>query len=331
MRLMKRNARTISLLITMLGAPLLASALALRDDESEALASKLKLSQPQPTEPEDSVSRPGPLPAAPVSSTPLRFETFKVQNQKSIQQLEAQLGPDGFTAMLKVNRVDKKHIRVGDSLLIPHIGNDLLSLAPFPRQLETAGNVPKLVLVSRRVQAFGAYEHGTLVYWGPTSTGKKSTPTPAGLYHANWKAKEKRSSINQSWILPWCFNLDDNAGIAFHQFDLPGYPASHGCVRLLEDDAKWIYDWADQWVLSKADSSVVAFGTPVIIFGDYSYGEKPVWKNLTEDPKSAAISTTEAGLVLGQFLVAIEKESLQRVSTTNTAVSAVSSDPCKVK
>src|SRR5262245_44253652 len=326
MRLMKRNARTISLLLTMLGAPLLASALALRDDESEALASKLKLSQPQPTEPEDSASRPRELAAVPVPSTPLRFETFKVQNQKSIQQLETRLGPDGFMAMLKVNRVDKKHIRVGDSLLIPQIGNDLLTLAPFPPQLETAGNIPKLVLVSRRVQAFGAYEHGTLVYWGPTSTGKKSTPTPAGLYHANWKAKEKRSSINHSWILPWCFNLDDNAGIAFHQFDLPGYPASHGCVRLLEDDARWIFDWAEQWIVSKVDSSIVAFGTPVIIFGDYSYGEKPVWKNLVDQPQSSAISIAEAGSVLGQYLVSIEKESARRTSTRNAQLSAVSSD-----
>ncbi|HKA20987.1 MAG TPA: L,D-transpeptidase [Blastocatellia bacterium] len=324
---MKRNARTVSLLITLLGAPLLASALALREEESDAITSKHNLSQPQPTEPEDSISRPAaPTKTATLSVSRLGFEIFKVQNQKSIQQLESRLGPDGFLTMLKVNRIDRKHIRVGDSLLIPHAGEDTLALAPFPRQLQTAINIPKLVLVSRRVQAFGAYEHGTLVYWGPTSTGKKSTPTPAGLYHANWKAREKRSSINQSWILPWCFNLDDNSGIAFHQFDLPGYPASHGCVRLLEEDARWIFDWAEQWIVSKVDSSIVAFGTPVIIFGDYSYGEKPVWKNLVDQPQSSAISIAEAGSVLGQYLVSIEKESARRTSTRNAQLSAVSSD-----
>jgi len=37
--------------------------------------------------------------------------------------------------------------------------------------------------------------------------------------------------------------------VSFHKFDLPGYPASHGCVRLPEEDAKWIYDWADHWTL----------------------------------------------------------------------------------
>jgi len=223
--------------------------------------------------------------------------------------------------MLKVNRVDRKHLRIGDSLLIPHTGNDPMALAPFPLELESAVNVPKLVLVSRRVQAFGAYENGKLVYWGPTSTGKKSTPTPAGLYHANWKAKEKRSSINQSWILPWCVNLDDNQGIAFHQFDLPGYPASHGCVRLLEEDARWIYDWAEQWILSKADLSIVAYGTPVVIFGDYV---RPVWKSISDDPKSAAISNEEAANAVGQYLSVIQKESAQRASTRNAEAAAAS-------
>jgi lipoprotein-anchoring transpeptidase ErfK/SrfK len=327
MRLMKRNARTISLLITLLGAPLLASALALRDEEADS-ASKLKPSQSQPTEPVD--SRPAAASTATIPSTPIKFEIFKIQNQKSIQQLESRLGPDGFLTVLKVNRVDKKHLRVGDSLLIPQTGNELLVLAPFPSQLESAVNVPKLVLVSRRVQAFGAYENGKLVYWGPTSTGKKTTPTPTGLYHANWKAREKRSSINQSWILPWCFNLDDNAGIAFHQFDLPGYPASHGCVRLLEEDAKWIYDWAEQWILSKVDLSIAAFGTPVIIFGDYSYREGPVWKSLADDPKSAAISNAEAGDALAQYLSVIEKESAQRALTKNAQVSASSTVLCNI-
>src|SRR5262245_39531163 len=149
MRLMKRNARTISLLITMLGAPLLASALALRDEESDPLTSKFRM--PQPTEPNDSIARTAAHTTKPLPSTSLRFEIFKVQNQKSIQQLESRLGPEGFLAMLKVNRIDKKHIRVGDSLLIPQIGDDRLMIAPFPRDLEAAVNVPKLVLVSRRV------------------------------------------------------------------------------------------------------------------------------------------------------------------------------------
>jgi len=242
----------------------------------------------------------------------VHVEVFKVQSCKSITELESRLGKNAFAAMLKMNRIDKRHIHTGDTLVIPEASADLMGIVRFPIQLEVARKIPKLVLVSRRVQAFGAYESGTLVRWGPTSTGKKSTPTPAGLYHANWKAKKRRSSVNQSWILPWCFNLDDIAGISFHQFDLPGYPASHGCVRLLEQDAKWIYDWAEQWTLSKIDHSILAFGTPVVIFGDYKYGETPLWKRVADDPGATAISVAETENALNQHLVMIETKARAR-------------------
>lgn len=299
MRLMRRISRTALLIIAILVAPLLASEIASRWKESSAVPLRGALSA---ADSEDSRNlRPLPLPAP----LPPPFELFKVQTRKSIGELQLRLGADKFAAMLKLNRIDRKHVRAGNLLVIPSANADLISFAPFPLQLEVAQNIPKLILVSRRVQAFGAYESGKLVRWGPTSTGKKSTPTPAGLYHANWKSKQTRSSVNASWILPWCFNLDNFGGVSFHQFDLPGYPASHGCVRLLEEDAKWIYDWADQWTLSKTDQSILAFGTPVLIFGDYRYGEKPVWTRLAEDPAATAISIAETEIALNQHLVMI--------------------------
>jgi hypothetical protein len=307
MRLMKRHSRTALLLAVILAAPLLASAIASRTRELDFIRTTIQTGQSKTADADDTGNRPPRT--APLTSTPaaaVQFEVFKVQRRKSITDLGSRLGIAGFDAMLKINRTDKSHIRIGDLLVIPNATADLLSIAPFPAQLELARTIPKLVLVSRRVQAFGAYESGRLVRWGPTSTGKKSTPTPAGLFHTNWKAKETRSSVNQSWILPWCFNLDNFAGVSFHKFDLPGYPASHGCVRLLEEDAKWIYDWADQWTLSKTDHSILAFGTPVVIFGDYSYGEKPLWKRLADDPGATGISAAEAANALNQHLATIE-------------------------
>jgi hypothetical protein len=238
----------------------------------------------------------------------------KLQGQKSIKELEARLGPDVFTLVLKINRLDRKHLRSGTSLLIPDANADLASVSPLPLHLEAGRSIPKLVLVSRQAQAFGAYEFGKLVRWGPTSSGKKSTPTPAGLFHTNWRARESRSSVNQSWILPWCFNIDNVKGIAFHKFDLPGYPASHGCVRLLEEDAKWLYDWAEPWLLSKPTESILAFGTPVIIFGDYSYGEKAPWQRLADDPTATAISITEIDGVLNKYSPTIASRARARES-----------------
>ena len=122
---------------------------------------------------------------------------------------------------------------------------------------------PRLLLVSRRVQAFAAYEAGTLVRWGATSTGRRETQTPAGLFATNWRSKLRRSSDNGEWLLPWYVNFVNESGVSFHQFALPGYPASHACARLLIDDAKWIYDWVELWTLDATRQRIEVYGTPV--------------------------------------------------------------------
>jgi len=210
-----------------------------------------------------------------------------------------------MAVLLKLNRLDARHLRAGATILIPEQIDELINYSPFPHRLNTGREIPKLILVSLRVQAFAAYEYGNLVRWGPTSSGKKASPTPAGLYHTNWKSKANRSSINNEWLLPWYFNLDSQRGIAFHQYDLPGYPASHGCVRLLDDDAAWIYGWADQWMLSADRSRVEVDGTPVIVFGKYDYGKEAPWKHLATDYRAASLTESElvdrAGSAHGEF------------------------------
>ncbi|MCI0491248.1 MAG: L,D-transpeptidase [Blastocatellia bacterium] len=245
---------------------------------------------------------------------PIAYQAFPVQGTRSIAEFKKRFEGEQRSLILKVNRIDIKHLRKGDTLFIPDETDDPLVLAPFPLELEQVRDIPKILFVSRRVQAFGAYESGKLVRWGPTSTGKKSTPTPARLYHTNWKAKLTRSTVDSSWILPWCFNLDNSEGISFHQYDLPGYPASHGCVRLLEEDAEWIYSWADQWVLSDSRRSIAAYGTPVIIFGDYNYGAKPPWKRLADDPVAATVEPSEIEEHTKQHLPVIESRARERGS-----------------
>ena len=69
-------------------------------------------------------------------------------------------------------------------------------------------------------------------------------------------------------------------GVSFHLFDLPGYPASHACVRLLQRDAEWLYRWGDQWSLDDSHRNVVIPGTPVLILGVYRYHASPPWLSL---------------------------------------------------
>ena len=117
------------------------------------------------------------------------------------------------------------------------------------------------------MQAFAAYDSGRLVRWGPISSGRIEKPTPVGLYHANWKARTRTSTIDEAWLLHWVVNIDSHGGISIHEYELPGRPASHSCVRLLERDARWVYHWVELWALGADHRHIDHEGTPIVVFG----------------------------------------------------------------
>ena len=231
--------------------------------------------------------------------------SFRLVTSESYGRL-ASLDSAQLLTLLKLNRVDLSHVRRG-SLIVPDSIGEELSYAPFPGRLSSLDSVPKFILVSRSVQAFGAYEHGRLVRWGPTSTGKQETPTDSGLFFTNWKSRQAISTEDSTWVLKWYFNIVSATGIAFHEYDLPGRPASHGCVRLLEDDARWLFGWADQWELSPRTGArrPVTYGTPVVVMGEYAYGHPVPWFSLAEDAGAARVSATDVDRVLAGYLPTI--------------------------
>jgi lipoprotein-anchoring transpeptidase ErfK/SrfK len=201
-----------------------------------------------------------------------------------------------------INRIDPDRIKVGEVLVIPNPLVDSLSLyMPFPTAIDAIAQYPKVILVNQRIQAFAAYENGVQIRTAPVSSGKKSTPTPNGLYHTNFKAKRKTSTVNGNWVMPWYFNIDNKLGIALHEYDLPGYPASHSCVRLYEDDAKWFYDWGKQWKLSNDGSTVIEQGTPVLVFGEYNFDTIQPWKLLPQNNKVLELTAEELGKINSSF------------------------------
>jgi lipoprotein-anchoring transpeptidase ErfK/SrfK len=220
-----------------------------------------------------------------------RPPVYKILNPKrgnSYSKLVNKFGHKGAELVLALNRIDQKNLRRRDSLVVPDtFVTNRKYYSPFPIKVEKAFQIPKLIVVSQRIQAFAAYQLGNLILWGPTSTGKEETPTPNGLFHTNWKAEETTSTFDDEWTLKWNFNLDNFEGVALHQYEMPGYPASHSCVRLYEKDAEWIYNWADQWIVTADEESILAYGTPVIIFDEYDFDSPKPWHELVNDPESA--------------------------------------------
>jgi hypothetical protein len=78
--------------------------------------------------------------------------------------------------------------------------------------------------------------------------------------------------------MEWYFNFENQRGLALHSYVLPGYPASHACVRLLERDAIWVYEWGEGWM--RGAKGVIREGTPLLIAGHYAFGEPAPWRLL---------------------------------------------------
>lgn len=149
-------------------------------------------------------------------------------------------------------------LRAGMVMALPldlnHATQD--SLSPFP--LKNTNIHENTIIIDQDKQAWGAYSaQGDLIRWGAASSGSKKcfeSPngclTPAGTFQIFRKhGKDCFSSSLPKRVngraggayMPYCMFFRE--GYAIHGSDtLPGYPDSHGCVRIFVEDAKWLYD-----------------------------------------------------------------------------------------
>jgi hypothetical protein len=203
-----------------------------------------------------------------------------------------------------INRVDVAHLPRLDSFLVPdRYVEDIKAYMPYPAIASSLKDIRKIIFFSYPTQTFAAYENGKLVISGPTNMGKKASLTPTGLFFCNWKAKETRSTVDNEWILKWNFNVSNFGGVGFHQYDLPGYPASHSCMRLWAEQAQFLYSWADQWKVQ--DGKQVLKGTPVIVYGAYPFGKPRPWFVLAGDGKALDIADAALGEIVNPHREAI--------------------------
>jgi lipoprotein-anchoring transpeptidase ErfK/SrfK len=221
-----------------------------------------------------------PLQAEP-QAEPRPLVTYHLERREDrSEELGTRFTSDQLALLEKVNRADIRYLKRLKTLVVPDpFGLDELTYSPLPGTYPEAEGLRKFIVVDQRLQVFGAYEYGRLVRWGPVSTGSRSAPTPSGVFHLKWKSKLRVSTANPDWILPFSFNFHSRRGISFHAYALPGYPASHACVRLLERDAKWLYRWGEQWSIAEDGSTIPESGTPVLIAGSYGYGKPAPWRS----------------------------------------------------
>lgn len=178
----------------------------------------------------------------------------------------------------KLNHADSGHLGRLPRILVPNQwDDDELRYSPMPEDVPELSEEKKAVIVDLAGQVFGAYEHGKLVRWGPVSSGDRHHQTPSGTYHLNFHAREKISTENPTWVMPWYFNFSSTLGLAMHQYTLPGRPASHGCVRMLSMDAQWLFHWGEGWTYAAGSDELLQPGTLVLVLGKYDFGAPPPW------------------------------------------------------
>ena len=105
---------------------------------------------------------------------------------------------------------------------------------------EIAPSGPVMVLVSIPEQTIHVFRNGVLIGRSSISSGSQGHATPAGVYSILEKAETHHSVTYNNAPMPYMQRLTEE-GIAMHSGQLPGYAASHGCIRLPFDFSRDLY------------------------------------------------------------------------------------------
>jgi len=142
--------------------------------------------------------------------------------------------------------------------------------------------------VSINTQKVTLFSNGVQVAQGPVSTGVRGHPTPMGVFSVIEKDRYHHSNIYSGAPMPYMQRITWS-GVALHEGELPGHPASHGCIRMSHDFAKKL------WPVTKLGVRViVARGelTPT----EFAHAKLFVPRSKPAEPQTAMSGATEDAL-----------------------------------
>ncbi|HAT7073018.1 TPA: L,D-transpeptidase family protein [Legionella pneumophila] len=178
-----------------------------------------------------------------------QYECIKVTGGQSWEKLFPD--PVQRDIVQRVNRT-YNYLWSGREIAVPkNLANiNIFDVSPFPLKIESENE--KQIIVDQEKLAWGAYDaQGNLVWWGPISSGSdkcsdsnKVCRTLTGIFRVFSKENVRCTSdvfpIGRGGAkMPYCMYF--HKGFALHgSDDIPGVRASHGCVRMFIQDAKWL-------------------------------------------------------------------------------------------
>jgi hypothetical protein len=127
-------------------------------------------------------------------------------------------------------------------------------------ETKSPSNGPVFLTIDLTAQRVMVYRDGVLIAASTISTGSMGRETPTGVFTILEKKVMHRSSTYDDAPMPYMQRLTWK-GVAMHAGDLPGYPASHGCIRFPNEFAKLLF-------------GITEIGTPVMITDDAEIAEQ---------------------------------------------------------
>lgn len=184
------------------------------------------------------------------------FHCVKIKRNQSWNSLFPD--PHVRSIVMRINRLNTQ-VWQGMVIAVPNdLENaDIMDFSPFPRQ--ATGVDEKIVVVDPENEAWGAYDAaGTLLRWGPISAGAeycRDIHKPCYTHPGTFRIFSLGSSDCYSTKfpkpyggapMPYCMYFNNGQALHGEPNGLPGYNASHGCVRMYVNDAEWLrYDFVE--------------------------------------------------------------------------------------
>lgn len=222
------------------------------------------------------------------SDDKIEWKCYRLKRKETLETLFGEWWQD----VARFNRIDRRHAWPGATLKVPLRLDDIKDFTTLPKEYPPAAQEEKFILVDLSEQFLGAYEQGRLVFSFPIASGDSKFKTPTGEFRVTAFSRNHVSSLFtiEKTRIPYPMHyalrfLISKRGIAFwiHGRDLPGYPASHGCVGLYDEEmqkkyyrfpeeplleaAKTLYKWAIGVAPDDGGVHTLKNGPKVVIIG----------------------------------------------------------------
>ena len=160
---------------------------------------------------------------------------------------------DAWQDVLRFNRLDRRHFIGGRSIKVPVRLDDVKDFTPLSATYPDAAGEDRFILVDQAEMFLGAYEHGRLVFSFPVAIGTKGHRCPNGEFRIDAADRRHTSNlytieeIGRPYPMHYAlrFYVDKKArgwpSYYIHGRDVPGYPASHGCLGLYDEEMQREY------------------------------------------------------------------------------------------